>query len=142
MNAWYQDFIYLGVFLTLALLVLGFVIWLVAGIIKKRKIKKQIISLSVSAVLLLVAVLFIGSHSTYYLFNDCRILGNHIQEVPKQYGEPDLGRYTNGTSGRFGYYIYTDNGPIMPDHLDHYYYIEYDENGIVTDVYDGCQPGG
>jgi len=30
----------------------------------------------------------------------------------------------------------------MPDHLDHYYYIEYDENGIVKEVYEGSQPGG
>ena len=142
MNPWFQGLLYGGAFLTRVLLVLGFAIWLIIAIIKKRNIKKPILSLSASAVLLVAAVLFMHSHSTYYLFNDSRILGSHIQEVQKQYGEPDLGAYTNGASGRFGYYIYTDNGPVMPDHLDHYYYIEYDESGVVTRVYDGCQPGG
>ena len=40
------------------------------------------------------------------------------------------------------YYIYTDNGPIMSDHMKHYYYMEYDENGIVYNIYDGLPPGG
>lgn len=35
----------------------------------------------------------------------------------------------------------TDNGPIMPDHLKHYY-IEYDEWGVIYNVYASCQPGG
>jgi hypothetical protein len=53
-----------------------------------------------------------------------------------------LGTISEGHSGTVAYYIYKDNGPIMPDHLDHYYYMEYDENGIIYKVYDGCAPGG
>ena len=30
----------------------------------------------------------------------------------------------------------------MPDHLPHYYYLEYDDNGIVRNVYEGVAPGG
>lgn len=30
----------------------------------------------------------------------------------------------------------------MPDHLKHYYYIEYDEWGVVYNVHDSSQPGG
>ena len=47
------------------------------------------------------------------------------------------------------YYKYNDwvilnrnNGPIMPDHLKHYYYMEYDEWGMIYNVFDGLQPGG
>lgn len=54
----------------------------------------------------------------------------------------DLDAYQEGESNRVSCFIYTDNGPVMPDHLDHYYYIEYDEQGVVYNVYDGCQPGG
>lgn len=30
----------------------------------------------------------------------------------------------------------------MPDHLEHYYYVEYDEQGNVKEIYDGTKPGG
>ena len=69
-------------------------------------------------------------------------MGNEISEVQEKYGEPDLENYVQGKSGEVGYYIYTDNGPIMPDYLEHYYYIKYNEDGIVTKVYVSGQPGG
>ena len=53
-----------------------------------------------------------------------------------------MNKYIYGKSGRVAYYIYRDDGWIMPDHLPHYYYIEYDENGLATKVYDGVAPGG
>ena len=37
--------------------------------------------------------------------------------------------------------IYTDNGPIMPDYNKHYYNIEYDEWGVVYNVYDAYRSG-
>ena len=45
-------------------------------------------------------------------------------------------------AGKAAYYIYTDEGPIMPDHLKHYYYMEYDVRGVIYNVYEECQPGG
>ena len=63
--------------------------------------------------------------------------GRTISQVEARYGPFDISR-----NGVLGYYIYTDNGPIMPDHLPHYYYLEYDDNGIVRNVYEGVAPGG
>ena len=87
-------------------------------------------------------ILYTISHSTYYKYNDWSILQNSIYEVEEKYGDFDLGQIRENQKGSVGYYIYTDNIPIMPDHLDHFYYMQYDENGIVYNVYDGCQPGG
>jgi len=69
-------------------------------------------------------------------------LQSNIYTVEQKYGEFDLGKIKDNAKGRVAYYIYTDNGPIMPDHLDHYYYMEYDERGVIYNVYDGVQPGG
>ena len=65
-----------------------------------------------------------------------------INMVEQKYGEFDLGEIKENEKGKVAYYIYTDNGPIMPDHLKHYYFIEYDEWGVIYNVYDSCQPGG
>ena len=65
-----------------------------------------------------------------------------IYEVEEKYGDFDLGEIIKNQKGSVGYYIYTDNGPIMPDHLEHFYYMEYDEDGIIYKVYDSCSPGG
>lgn len=70
------------------------------------------------------------------------MLKNDIYKVQEKYGAFDIGKINDGQKGRVGYYIYTDNGPIMPDHLPHYYYIEYDEWGKVYKVYDTCALGG
>jgi len=60
----------------------------------------------------------------------------------KKYGDFDLKSYHPGEAGSGGYYIYTDNKGFLPDHLKHYYYIEYDESGKAVKVYEACQPGG
>lgn len=86
--------------------------------------------------------MYYSSHSTYYKYNDWIILQRNIHMVEEKYGEFDFGEIEDGKKGTVAYYIYTDNGPIMPDHLKHYYYIEYDEWGMVYNVYDSCQPGG
>ena len=59
-----------------------------------------------------------------------------------KYGAFDRGTVQEGKSGKVGYYIYTDNGPIMPDHMKHYYWIYFDESGIVYKVEDNLPPGG
>lgn len=91
---------------------------------------------------LLFMGLFITSHRTYYKYNDWAILESNINMVRQKYGDFDLGEVTDNKPGKVAYYIYTDNGPIMPDHLKHYYYIEYDEWEVVSKVYDAAQPGG
>ena len=55
-------------------------------------------------------------------YNDWWVQGRTISQVEARYGPFDISR-----NGVLGYYIYTDNGPIMPDHLPHYYYLEYED---------------
>ena len=135
----------IGIIFFLFLLISGLifsVILLIVRKIRKYKRKSVIISISVNFVLIAITVLYTISHSTYYKYNDWSILQNSIYEVEEKYGDFDLGQIRENQKGSVGYYIYTDNIPIMPDHLDHFYYMQYDENGIVYNVYDGCQPGG
>lgn len=65
-----------------------------------------------------------------------------VYSVIDKYGDYDEGIVQDNKSGKIGYYIYTDNGPVMPDHLKYYYWIYYDENGKVYKVEEHCQPGG
>lgn len=142
MNQWY--FI-IGILAVLLLLTIGFVaciIMIMIRKVRKRKGKAIGISIGINIVLLSATILYSTSHSTYYKYNDWAILQSNIYAVEEKYGEFDLGKANDNQKGSVAYYIYTDNGPIMPDHLKHYYYIEYDENGIVYNVYNACQPGG
>ncbi len=94
---------------------------------------------------LIAGILFLASHPTDYHYNDWWVIGRHMKEIEERYGAFDLGTYQSGCAGRVGYYIYTDHGSLFsidPDHLKHYYYIEYDETGTATRVYDSGQPGG
>lgn len=101
------------------------------------KIKKCIIIISAIVLLIVGAILYLLSHQTYYKYNDWWVIGKTMSEIEERYGEFDIEQ-----GSQIGYFIYTDNGWIMPDHLDHYYYIEFDENGIATEVLDSVQPGG
>ena len=104
--------------------------------------KTPLIVKRILTIALVAAVLFYASHSTYYLYNDWAILNHSVYDVQERYGDFDLGKISDGHAGTVAYYIYHDDSPIMPDHLDHYYYMEYDENGIIYKVFDGCAPGG
>ena len=142
MNPWY---IFVICFLLIAIFAAAFIGSLALLIVKtarKEPKKKAAVGLCTSAAALTLSLLFICAHPTYITYNDWAILGSKIQEVEGFYGEFDLGDYQEGERGRVGYFIYTDNGSVMPDHLDHYYYIEYDERGVVYNVFDSCQPGG
>lgn len=118
----------------------------VIGIVINKKKNKSITGtvtvLVSSMVIFAVSALFVSSHKTYYKYNDFTISRSNMTEIMEKYGEFDIGNYHEGSAGRAGYYIYTDNGPVMPDHLPHYYYIEYDETGAVTRIFDGLAPGG
>ena len=142
MNPWYVNFIYLILFALLSVLVLVGIVWLVVACKRKKWVRKPIAVMVTSSILLLGLILFVASHSTYYKYNDWKMLISNINMIEEEYGAFNEGTTDKGNAGRVGYYIYTDNGPIMPDHLDHYYYLEYDEWGMVYNVYDGCQIGG
>lgn len=131
--------------LILLLLIVGIIICFISFIlskVRKRNKKAIIISMVINFILFVVAILYISSHSTYYKYNDWVMLQSNIHLIEQKYGEFDLGEIKENQKGWVAYYIYTDNGPIMPDHLKHYYYMEYDEWGVIYNVYDGGQPGG
>lgn len=142
MNLWYLIGIYFMLFLIALVATMGSIAAMIIFYKKKRQVKTPLMSFVISVLVLISVIIFVSSHSTYYRYNDWWILQNNIYNVLERYGEFDLGTFTEGESGCVGYYIYTDNGPIMPDHLKHYYYIKYDEFGVIYEVYDGCQPGG
>ena len=131
----------LGMVFLCFLLIIGII---VCKVRMKRKTdgKNSLIVKRILMLVLVVTVLFWASHSTYYLYNDWAILNHSVYDVQERYGNFDLGKISDGHAGRVAYFIYKDNGPIMPDHLDHYYYMEYDENGIIYKVYEGCAIGG
>ena len=142
MYQWYFD---IGILLILFLLMIGIVsciILLTVQKIKKRNKKAVILSLIIDFSLFVLTVLHVSSHSTYYKYNDWVILQSNIYRIEQKYGKFDLGEIKQNQRGTVAYYIYTDNGPIMPDHMEHYYYMEYDENGDIYNVYNACPPGG
>ena len=142
MNPWIVYFCYLLFLLIFLITGIISVILIIKGKNKKKSIKAPVISLVISTLLLLMLILFAASHPTYYKYNDWSVLGSSISMVRQKYGDFDLGEVTDNQAGSVAYYIYTDNGPIMPDHLKHYYYMEYDESGTIQKVFDACQPGG
>ena len=142
MNQWYFT---IGIWLILLMMLIGIIIGIFLFIVhtgRKHNNKAIAVSIGINFALLVVVILYALSHSTYYRYNDWAILQSNIHMVKQKYGEFDLGNIKENEKGKVAYYIYTDNGPIMPDHLKHYYYIEYDEWGVVYNVYDSCQPGG
>ncbi|MGN0402057.1 MAG: hypothetical protein ACI4HQ_07340 [Acetatifactor sp.] len=142
MNPWIIDIGYLILLLCLVIMIVASVVIMIARKRKKKNVKPTVISLLIGILLLGVLILYIVSHSTYYKYNDWFIINSNIHIVQQKYGDFDLGTITENKAGRVAYYIYTDNGPIIPDHLKHYYYMEYDEWGVIYKVYEGCQPGG
>ncbi len=101
--------------------------------------RRNAFAISIILIVLIVnlfVILFVISHLTYYKYNDWWINGNSISKVREKYGDFDI-----ETSGRIGYYIYTDHFGIFPDHSKHYY-MYFDKNGIIYKVDTGCQPGG
>lgn len=142
MNQWYFT---IGILFILFMLIVGIIIGIILFIVhkvRKHDNKTTVVSMGINFVLLVVIILYALSHSTYYRYNDWAVLQSNIHMVEQKYGEFDLGEIKENEKGKVAYYIYTDNGPIMPDHLKRYYFIEYDEWGVIYNVYDSCQPGG
>ena len=142
MNPWVIDFCYFILLVCFLIAGITSVVLMIVRKHKKKNRKPAVMSLLISIFLLAVLILFIVSHSTYYKYNDWVILQSNIYVIQQKYGDFDLGTIRDNQAGKVAYYIYTDNGPIMPDHLKHYYYMEYDEWGVIYKVYESCQPGG
>ncbi|MBQ8961032.1 MAG: hypothetical protein IJ071_07430 [Ruminococcus sp.] len=140
-----QSYFELIEILVIAGLAAAFILLLVLDIRGRRRKSPstaRVILLDLDTILLACAVAFAVSHPTSYRFNDRAVLGSQISEIIGRYGGFDQGELHEGSSGRIGYYIYTDNGPVMPDHLRYYYWIYYDESGTVYKVEAAPQPGG
>ena len=136
-DQWYY---LIGMVMLICFLVVSIIVCVVILLVKVSdgtKKRPVVIALAVFAVLLGTSILHVASHSNYYKYNDWLILNMDIQTVEKIYGEFDL-----QTGNTVGYYMYKDNGPIMPSHLETYYYIKCDSEGKVQHVFTGCAPGG
>ena len=142
MNQWEYMFAILLILLVLIIGMITCIILLCTQKARKQNNKCIVIAMAMDIMMILTILLYNFSHSTYYKYNDWKILQTNINSIKEKYGEFDLGKITDNEKGVVAYYIYTDNGPIMSDNLKHYYYIEYDENGTVYNVYDAGQPGG
>lgn len=142
MGSWLPELVQLGLLL---IFLISFIVLLIALIVrkfKKKKIIKTVCLLVIDTILFALVLIFHLSHSTYYKFNDWYVLNSDINSVVEKYGPFDKGELHEGKEGKIGYYIYTDNGPIMPDHAPHYYWISFDEFGNVYDVNESLPAGG
>lgn len=126
-------FIAVLVLIVLALIAPGIIA--IYSLLKKKK--KFLVGACAAILMETVLVLFLASHQTYYKYNDWWIVGKTEEEIVERYGEFDM---CWGSSK--AYFIYVDNGWVMPDHQPHYYYIEFDDAGIATEVYESLAPGG
>ncbi len=139
MNPWYEMFITVIILGVMGIIFLSCIILRFKSKDKKRLYR--ILALT-SALVITGFIIFLASHKTTFKYNDWKIVDANIHIIQDEYGEFDIGEVREGECGCVGYYIYTDNGPIMPDHLKHYYYMRYDEWGVVYEVYESGQPGG
>lgn len=131
MNPGIIGFCYLVLFACLIIIGITSVVLIIVGKHKKKGIKSMAISLTISVLLLLVLMIFMASHSTYYKYNDWAVLQSNVNMLQQKYGAFDLETVSENQAGRVAYYIYTDN----KTHLKHYYCMEYDEWGVVYKVY-------
>lgn len=142
MNAWYMLAAYVGAILICLALCAASLAVMMHGIVKQRRLGGRLAFLIAAGAVTAAVLLFTNSHATYYRFNDWAVSGSTVQDIVKRYGEPDINMYTPGRGGSLWYYIYTDEGPIMPDHLEHFYRIGIDENGRAAKISDTVRKGG
>lgn len=141
MNPWFAEIIELIILLALFICFIILIVMLTKAKKHHKGTRTKGLLLSLDVILFACSLIFVLSHSTYYKFNDWAILNSDINSVIDKYGDFDKGSIQKGKSGKVGYYIYTDNGPIMPDHTDHYYWIYFDESGTVYKVEESLPPG-
>lgn len=133
----YPIWFYAGLALAISLLV--FLIVLV--ILKKRHVAVYI-ALAVDVLVIAGFIIFEMSHATYYKYNDWEIVNSDIQEIKEKYGEFDIFDANDEGNGEAAYYVYTDNGFVMHNHIPYYYYMKFDENGKIYEVRVDTPRGG
>ena len=142
MNSWNEIAVYCAITVVIIIVACAAMILMASAKRRGRETLRYIGILAADTGLFISMLFFLTGHPDSYRFDNRYVYSHNISSVIERYGEYDLGSYNEGSAGRIAYYIYTDNGPIMPDHLKHYYYIVFDEKGEVTDIYDAAQPGG
>lgn len=142
MHPWYVAIIKLINFLGLSICFVILIVMLISAKEHHKATRTIGLLLSLDVILFAYSLIFVLSHSTYYKYNDWAILNSDINSVIEKYGVFDVGSIQEGKAGSVGYYIYTDNVWIMPDHMDHYYWIYFGEDGTVYSVEDSLPPGG
>ncbi len=135
--SWYYSLSVLLLFLVAVVFFVTMQIVFIVSAVKKKLTKGKVIAYIGCYVFLLLFFIFVSSHSVSPRYNDWFVESATVDKVIEVYGEPDK-KY----STQLYYYLYTDNEPIMPDHLPHYYCVEFDENGKVTEVYETLPKGG
>ncbi|BBF45095.1 hypothetical protein lbkm_3854 [Lachnospiraceae bacterium KM106-2] len=103
----------------------------------KKKNQTKAIVLIVFVSILLFATIFYLSHRTYYAYNDWWIQGKSMEQVEARYGKSK-----ECSRNLRAYFLYRDNGAVMPSQQEIYYYMQLDENGKVIKVYKGIALGG
>ncbi len=112
--------------------------------------KKKLLIAGISVVIVTAIALIFASRSTCLKYNDWWIVGNSIENVRDRYGEFTRGMYGNyncdgdfgDDGGIVGYFIYVDNAMVMPSHQPQYYWIKYNSDNIVEEVFVDTVPGG
>lgn len=112
-NTWYVIGIALLVLGILMICFAAFAVMLIIAKKRSRSVRKPVILIICDIAALVCVSFFLSSHSTYYKYNDKIIIGSDISSVMEKYGEFDIGSVKQGRSGKAGYYIYTDDGPII-----------------------------
>lgn len=142
MNSWYVSVAEFEVFFVLSIVFLVLMIKIIRAKKSHRKIIGKVLLLVCDVAAFAGVMVYSLSHATYYKYNDWVMLKSNVSKVVDKYGTPDLGSVKKGEKGKIAYYIYKDDGPVMPDHMEHFYFIHYDEDGNIYRVEDSVKPGG
>ena len=130
------DAIIIGMIVVPLLIVISLIVLIIYGAVKKKP-KIWITSSLILFVPPIIMGIFMFVFPTEFPYVDRILYGKTKGEVIEIYGEPEL----NGER-IIGYYIGVDNEGIDPSHLDMYYYVCFDGDGVVDEIYSGVQPGG
>ena len=127
---------FLGLMVLSVIGIMIFTVWIIIAKVKKKKVRLPILLLLGNIAFEGSIGLLMCSHAHDIRFNDWYIVGNNINTVCEKYGEPDKwsDEIVSGKRGVVRYFLYMNNSPVMPDHLPYWYWIYYNEQGIVEKV--------
>lgn len=102
-----------------------------------KKVKKILVIFACIIIIVIILCMYSCSHACCWKYNDWWIVGRHVDEVEERYGE----FYYVGGSSR-AYYIGSDYRSILPRTNENLYWMEVNDEGIVTNVFVGPGIGG